>query len=72
MANNLVGLLVGAALDRRKGGSGIAGAIEGTVIEGAVKLVVPLAVTFAIGWAVQYGVRRGLHAATGDQDYAGR
>lgn len=52
MANNLVGLLVGAALDRRKGGSGIAGAIEGTVIEGAVKLVVPLAVTFAIGWAV--------------------
>lgn len=72
MANNLVGLLVGAALDRRKGGSGIAGAIEGTVIEGAVKLVVPLAVTFAIGWVVQYGVRRGLHAATGDQNYAGR
>ncbi len=69
MANDILGMLVGAAIDRRRGGSGIAGAIEGTVIEGAVKLIVPLAVTFAFGWAVQYGLRRGLHAVTGDSDF---
>jgi hypothetical protein len=72
MANNLLGLLVGAALDRKDGGSGIMGAIEGTVVEGAVKLVTPLVVTFAIGWAVQYGLRRGVHAITGDEGYAAR
>ncbi|WP_419828227.1 hypothetical protein [Sphingomonas sp.] len=72
MASNWLGLLVGAALDREDGGSGVMGAIEGTVIEGAVKLVTPLVVTFAIGWAVQYGLRRGLHAITGDEAYQGR
>lgn len=66
MSNNLLGLIVGAAIDREEGGSGVMGAIEGTLIESAVKLVTPLVVTFAVGWTVQYGLRRGLHAITGD------
>lgn len=68
MANDIVGMLVGAAMDRNKGGSGIKGAIEGTIVEGAVKLILPLAVTFAIGWGVQFALRHGLHAVTGDDD----
>lgn len=68
MAGNMLGMLVGAAIDRRDGDSGIKGAIEGYLIEGTVKSVAPLLVTFAIGWAVQYGARRALHAITGDDD----
>jgi hypothetical protein len=69
MAGNVLGLLVGAELDRKKGGSGLIGALEGTVVEGAAKLIVPLVMTFAVGWAVQYALRRGLHAVTGDDGY---
>ena len=68
MANNMLGMLVGAAIDRRDGDSGIKGALEGYLIEGALKLVAPMVITYAIGWGVQYGIRRGLHALTGDPD----
>lgn len=66
MVDNLIGTLVGAAIDRQDGDSGVKGAIAGYVVEGAIKAVVPLAVTFAIGWGVQYLARRALHAVTGD------
>lgn len=66
MVDNVLGMLVGAAIDRSDGDSGIKGAIEGYLIEGAIKVIAPLAVTFAIGWGVQYLARRGLRAITGD------
>ncbi len=62
MAKNMLGMLIGAAIDRSDGDSGIKGAAEGYIAEGALKLVIPLAVTFAIGWGVQFGIRRGLAA----------
>lgn len=68
MAGNILGMLVGAAIDREDGESGIKGAIEGYLIEGAIKTVAPLVVTFAIGWVVQYAARRALHAITGDEE----
>ena len=63
MGNHL-GALIGAAIDRRDGDSGIKGAIIGTVAESAIRVVAPLVVTFAIGAAVQYAARRAWHAAT--------
>ena len=68
MVNNVLGMMVGAAIDRQDGDSGIKGAIEGYLIQGALRVVTPLVVTYAIGWGVQYGIRRGLHALTGDPD----
>ena len=68
MANNMLGILFGAAIDREEGESGIMGALEGYLIEGALKVVTPIIVTYAIGWGVQYGVRRALHAITGNED----
>ncbi len=62
MANNILGMLIGAAVDRRDGDSGIKGAVGGYMIEGALKAVIPLAITFGIGWAVQKGLRKGLGA----------
>ena len=59
---NLLGALIGAAIDREDGDSGIKGAIVGTVAESAIRV---LAATWALGWAVQYGVRKAWHAATG-------
>lgn len=68
MANNILGILLGAEINRREGGSGLKGAVEGYLAEGALRLVTPVLVTYAIGWGVQYGIRRGLHALTGDPD----
>ena len=67
--NNILGMLVGAAIDREDGDSGIKGAIEGYLVQGAIKAVAPLVVTFTIGWGVQYGLRRAFQAVTGDDDY---
>ena len=61
---NLVGALIGAAIDRQDGDSGIKGAIIGTVAVSAIRTVAPLVVTFAIGWAVQRGIRMAWQAAT--------
>ena len=63
---NLLGALIGAAIDRRDGDSGLKGAIIGTVAEKAIRVLAPVAATYALGWAVQYGARKAWHAATGD------
>lgn len=71
---NLLGALIGAAIDRGDGDgdSGIKGAIIGTVAESAIRWAAPMVATYALGWAVQYGVRKGWHALSGsdpvDQD----
>jgi hypothetical protein len=62
---NMLGALIGAAIDRGDGDSGIKGAIVGTVAESAIRTIAPIAATWALGWAVQYGVRKAWHAATG-------
>jgi hypothetical protein len=62
---NLLGALIGAAIDRQDGDSGIKGAILGSVAESAIRIAAPIAATWALGWAVQYGVRKAWHAATG-------
>lgn len=62
---NLLGALIGAAIDRGDGDSGIKGAIIGTVAESAIRLVTPLIATYALGWAVQYGMRKAWHAVSG-------
>jgi hypothetical protein len=63
---NLLGAMIGAALDREEGGSGITGAIEGTIAEWAIRAIAPVVATYALGWAVQYGVRKGWHALVGE------
>jgi hypothetical protein len=63
---NLLGALIGAAIDRDEGGSGVLGAIEGTIAEAAVRAILPIVATYALGWAVQYGIRKGWHALLGD------
>ena len=62
---NLFGALIGAAIDREEGGSGIKGAIEGTIAEYAIRTLAPIVATYALGWAVQYGLRKGWHALVG-------
>jgi hypothetical protein len=63
--SNLLGALVGAALDRRDGDSGVKGAIVGMVVQGAMRVVAPIALTYAVGWVVQYGIRRGWQGLAG-------
>ena len=63
---NLLGAFIGAAIDRDEGGSGITGAIEGTIAEAAIRALAPIVATYALGWAVQYGVRKGWHALVGE------
>jgi len=72
MVSNVLGLLIGAAIDRDEGGEGIAGALEGYMIEGAVKAVAPLLVTFAIGWGVQFLARRAFAAVIGQSSTGSR
>ncbi len=72
MVNNILGMLVGAAIDREDGDSGVKGALAGYLTEGAIKIVAPLALTFAIGLGVQYLARRGVSAITGEEYKAGR
>ena len=63
---NLLGALIGAAIDRDEGGSGVVGAIEGTIAEAAIRSLAPIVATYALGWAVQYAVRKGWHALIGE------
>ena len=63
--SNLIGALVGAAIDRRDGDSGIKGAIIGSVAQSAIRVVVPVVVTWALGWAVQYGIRKAWQGVAG-------
>lgn len=55
---NLLGMLLGAAIDRSDGDSGIKGAIIGSVAQSAVRIATPLAITFAVGWGVLHLARR--------------
>lgn len=64
--SNLLGALIGAAIDRQDGDSGIKGAIIGTVAESAIRVAAPLIATYALGWAVQYGIRKVVHAGVGE------
>ena len=66
MVSNVLGMLIGAEIDREDGGSGIGGALEGYLIQGAVKAVSPLVLTFAIGWTVQFFARRAVRALSGN------
>jgi hypothetical protein len=63
---NLMGALIGAAIDRDEGGSGLKGAIEGTIAEGLIRTLAPVVATWALGWAVQYALRKGWHALIGE------
>ena len=63
---NMLGALIGAAIDRQDGDSGIKGAIVGTVAESAIRLVALVVATWALGWAVQYGIAKGWQALTGN------
>ncbi len=71
MSNHL-GALIGAAIDRGDGDSGIKGAIIGTVAESTIRVLAPLVVTFAIGAAVQYAARKAWHAVSDDAPPADR
>jgi hypothetical protein len=70
--SNLLGALIGAAIDRRDGDSGIKGAIVGTVAESAIRFLAPIAATYALGWAVQYGIGKAWKAITGEPPLNGR
>ena len=63
---NLLGALIGAAIDRQDGDSGIKGAIIGTVAETTIRAAAPILATYALGWAVQYGIRKAWHAVSGN------
>ena len=63
--SNLMGALIGAAIDRLDGDSGIKGAIIGGVAESAIRVIAPIIVTYALGWAVQYGIRKAWQGIAG-------
>ena len=63
---NLVGALIGAAIDRQDGDSGIKGAVIGAVAQSTIRIAVPIIATWALGWTVQYGIRKGWEAITGN------
>ncbi len=62
---NLLGAMIGYALDRGDGDSGVKGMIVGTVAEKAIRGLAPLVGTYALGWVLQYGIRKGWRAITG-------
>jgi hypothetical protein len=63
--SNLFGALIGAAIDRRDGDSGLKGAILGSVAESALRIAAPIAATYALGWAVQFAIRKAWRALAG-------
>jgi hypothetical protein len=62
---NLLGALIGAAIDREDGDSGIKGAIIGTVAESAIRVAAPIIATYSLGWAVQFAARKAWHTISG-------
>jgi hypothetical protein len=68
---NLLGAMIGYAIDRGDNEGGLKGLILGTVAEKAICGIAPVVATWALGWAVQYGVRKGWHALTGDDPVDG-
>jgi hypothetical protein len=61
---NMLGMLIGAAIDRRDGDSGIKGAVIGALVQGALRVATPIAVTVALGLGVRYAARRAYRAVT--------
>ena len=61
---NMIGALVGAAIDRQDGDSGIKGAIVGTIAESAIRTLVPIIATYAVGWIVLNGIQKAVAAAS--------
>lgn len=59
---NFLGALIGAAIDREDGDSGLKGAIIGSVVESSLRFAAPVIATYALGWLVQYGIRQSYHA----------
>jgi hypothetical protein len=59
---NAIGMLLGAAMDRRDGDSGIKGAILGSVAQSTARVAIPIALTYAIGWGVLHMARKGIGA----------
>lgn len=55
---NVMGALIGAAIDRRDGDSGVKGAVLGAAAQSAIRLAIPVAITYGIGKLVQFGVRK--------------
>lgn len=53
---SLFGALLGAAIDRSDGDSGIKGALIGAAATRAAGLVAPVIGTLAIGWVVQKAI----------------
>ncbi|NML10088.1 hypothetical protein HHL08_07960 [Sphingobium sp. AR-3-1] len=55
---NVIGTVIGAAIDRKDGDSGVKGAVLGYMASGAAKTVGKLGVLAAIGYGVVNLVRR--------------
>ena len=70
--SNLLGALIGAAIDRGDGDSGIKGAIIGSLAEGVIRVAAPIVATYALGWAVQYGARKAWRAVAGEDPVDGQ
>lgn len=49
---NIVGTVIGAAIDRKDGDSGVKGAILGYVTSGAIKTVAKIGTLAAVGYGV--------------------
>lgn len=62
---NLMGALIGAAIDRRDGDTGVKGAIIGSLAQGTLKVLAPILATYALGWAIQFGARKAWQVAFG-------
>jgi hypothetical protein len=62
---NVIGMLIGAAIDRRDGDSGIKGAIAGLIAQSAIRVVLPVAATYAVGWGVLHLAGKALSALPG-------
>jgi len=56
---NIVGTVIGAAIDRKDGDSGVKGAVLGYVASGAVKTVAKIGTLAAIGYGLVSLVRKG-------------
>jgi hypothetical protein len=50
---NILGPLIGAAIDRKDGDSGVKGAVIGSLAQSAVKAGVTVAITCAAGLAIK-------------------
>ncbi|WP_298401395.1 hypothetical protein [Sphingobium sp.] len=56
---NIIGTVIGAAIDRKDGDSGVKGAILGYAASGALKTVAKIGTLAAIGYGVVSLARRG-------------